>query len=169
MLPGYDKQHTTDTQASQQNIHPDIGWEGVEEGEDPRIGAVGLAVQDTYPQSHEGLWEVDDLLPYVGNGKRSNWKVCFLKWNMEWHQVGMGVWVHQKKGKKLINIDFLSTAGLANMYRRKRNDMKEKIASAITSARIWGKKLRFSGNNSLYAWSFLCGAKGESPRQQSWD
>lgn len=55
MLPGYDKQHTTDTQASQQNIHPDIGREGVEEGEDPGVGAVGLAVQDTYPQCHEGL------------------------------------------------------------------------------------------------------------------
>ncbi len=55
MLPGYDKQHTTDTQVSQQNIHPDIGRKGVEEGENPGVGAVGLAVQDTYPQRHEGL------------------------------------------------------------------------------------------------------------------
>lgn len=79
MLPGYDKQHTTDTQASQQNIHPDIRREGVEEGEDPRIGAVGLAVQDTYPQRHEGLGEVDDLLSDVSDGQRSNCKVCFLQ------------------------------------------------------------------------------------------
>lgn len=70
MLPGYDKQHTTDTQASQQNIHPDIRRERVEEGEDPRIGAVGLAVQDTYPQCHERLGEVDDLLSDVGDSQR---------------------------------------------------------------------------------------------------
>lgn len=78
MLPGYDKQHTTDTQVSQQNIHPDIRRERVEEGEDPRIGAVWLAVQDTYPQRHEGLREVDDFLSDIGDGQRSHRQVCFL-------------------------------------------------------------------------------------------
>lgn len=81
MLPGYDKQHTTDTQASQQNIHPDIRWEWVEEGEDPRVGAVGLAVQNTYPKCHKGLREVNDFLPDVGDGQRSNSKVSFLQWD----------------------------------------------------------------------------------------
>lgn len=68
MLPGYDKQHTTDTQVSQQNIHPDVRGERVEEGEHPRVGAVGFAVQNTYPQCHEGLREIDDFLPHVGDG-----------------------------------------------------------------------------------------------------
>lgn len=78
MLPGYDKQHTTDTQASQQNIHPDIRREGVQEGEDSGVGAVGLAVEDTYPERHEGLREVDDLLSDIGNGQRSHRQVRFL-------------------------------------------------------------------------------------------
>lgn len=68
MLPGYDKQHTTDTQVSQQNIHPDVGGERVEEGEHPWVGTVGLAIQNTYPQCHEWLGEIDDFLPHVGDG-----------------------------------------------------------------------------------------------------
>lgn len=78
MLPGYDKQHTTDTQASQQNIHPDVGREGVEEGEDPGVGPVGLPVEYTYPQRHERLGEVDDLLSHVGDGQGSHRQVHFL-------------------------------------------------------------------------------------------
>jgi len=78
MLPGYDKQHTTDTQVSQQNIHPDIGRQGVEEGEDPRVGPVWLAVQYTYTQRHEGFGEVDNLLSHVCDGERSHCKISSL-------------------------------------------------------------------------------------------
>lgn len=78
MLPGYDKQHTTDTQVSQQNIHPDIRRQGVEEGEDPRVGPVWLAVQYTYTQRHEGLGEVDDLLAHICDGERSHCQISSL-------------------------------------------------------------------------------------------
>lgn len=78
MLPGYDKQHTTDTQVSQQNIHPDIRREGVEEGEDPRVGPVGLAVQYTYTQRHEGLGEVDNLLAHICDGEGSHCQISSL-------------------------------------------------------------------------------------------
>lgn len=76
MLPGYDKQHTTDTQVSQQNIHPDVGRERVEEGENPRVGAVGLAVEYTYTQRHEGLREVDNLLTHICDGE---WSHCQIR------------------------------------------------------------------------------------------
>lgn len=78
MLPGYDKQHTTDTQVSQQNIHPDIRREWVEEGEDPGVGSVGLAVQYTYTQRHEGLGEVDNLLTHVCDGEGSHCQISSL-------------------------------------------------------------------------------------------
>lgn len=78
MLPGYDKEHTTDTQVSQQNIHPDIRGERIQEGEDARVCTIGLAVQNTYSKSHKGLGEVDDLLSNIRNGQRSNCKVSFL-------------------------------------------------------------------------------------------
>lgn len=81
MLPGYDKQHTTDTQVSEQNIHPDVGGEGVEKGEHPGVGAVGLAVQYTYPQRQEGFGKVDDLLPRVRDGQRRHCKISFLPTN----------------------------------------------------------------------------------------
>lgn len=78
MLPGYDKEHTTDTQVSQQNIHPDIRGERIQEGEDARVCTIGLAVQNTYSKSHKGLGKVDDLLSNIGNRQWCNCKVSFL-------------------------------------------------------------------------------------------
>jgi len=78
MLPGYDKEHTTDTQVSQQNIHPDIRGERIQEGEDARVCTIGLAVQNTYSKSHKGLGKVDDLLSNIGNCQWGNCKVSFL-------------------------------------------------------------------------------------------
>lgn len=78
MLPGYDKEHTTDTQVSQQNIHPDIRGERIQEGEDARVCTIGLAVQNTYSKSHKGLGKVDDLLSNIGNCQWRNCKVSFL-------------------------------------------------------------------------------------------
>lgn len=79
MLPGYDKEHTTDTQVSQQNIHPDIRGERIQEGEDSWVCTVGLAVQNTYSKCHKGLGKVDDLLSNVGNSQWSNCEVSFLQ------------------------------------------------------------------------------------------
>lgn len=78
MLPGYDKEHTTDTQVSQQNIHPDIRGERIQEGEDAGVCTIGLAVQNTYSKSHEGFGKVDDLLSNIGNCQWCNCKVSFL-------------------------------------------------------------------------------------------
>lgn len=78
MLPGYDKEHTTDTQVSQQNIHPDIRGERIQEGEDAWVCTIGFAVQNTYSKCHKGLGKVDDLLSNVGNSQWGNCKVSFL-------------------------------------------------------------------------------------------
>ncbi|KAF3849961.1 hypothetical protein F7725_019680 [Dissostichus mawsoni] len=62
MLPGYDKQHTTDTQASQQNIHPDIRFHRSE----VKTGCTLIAllalylfdeIDETPPKRH-GLWRL---------------------------------------------------------------------------------------------------------------
>lgn len=79
MLPGYDKEHTTDTQVSQQNIHPDIRGERIQEGEDAWVCTIGLAVQNTYSKCHKGLGKVDDLLSNIRNSQRSNGQVSFLQ------------------------------------------------------------------------------------------
>lgn len=78
-VPSDDEEHAANSQACQQNIHPDIRGEGVEEGEDPRVGAVGFAVQDTDPQRHERLREVYDFLSYISDGQRSHSQVSYLK------------------------------------------------------------------------------------------
>lgn len=78
ILPSDHKQDAADAEARQQNVHPDIRRQGVEEGEDPRVGAVGLVVEDADAQSHEGLGEVDHLLPHVGDGERGYGEVGHL-------------------------------------------------------------------------------------------
>lgn len=78
VLPGYDEEHTTDTQTSQQNIHPDVRRERIEEGEDARVGAVGFTVQDADAQSHEGFGEVNHLLSDVCDGERRHGQIRFL-------------------------------------------------------------------------------------------
>lgn len=78
MLPGYDKEHTTDTQVSQQNIHPDIRGKRIQEGEDAWVCTIRLSVQNTYSKSHKWFGEVDDLFSHIGNSQWCNCKVSFL-------------------------------------------------------------------------------------------
>ena len=77
-LPGDDKEDTADTQVGEKHIHPDVWGQGVEEGEDTRVGAIGLAIEDAHAEGHEGLGEVDDLLPLSCDGERSHSQVCLL-------------------------------------------------------------------------------------------
>lgn len=77
-LPGNDKQHTADTQAGQQHIHPDIRRERVEEGEDSWVGAVGFVVENADPQCHEGLGEIDHFFSHICDGERSHGQVSHL-------------------------------------------------------------------------------------------
>lgn len=46
LLPGNNKEHTTDSRTGQQHVHPDVRRQGIKEGEHARIGAVRFAVQD---------------------------------------------------------------------------------------------------------------------------
>lgn len=55
MLPGYDKEHTTDTQVSQQNIHPDIRREDSGRRRRLEVCTIGLAVQILIPSVIKGL------------------------------------------------------------------------------------------------------------------
>lgn len=77
-LPGNDKQHAADPQVGEEDVHPDVGREWVEEGEHAGVGPVGLSVQDADPQRHEGLGEVYGFLPNVGDGERSDRQIGFL-------------------------------------------------------------------------------------------
>lgn len=77
-LPCDHEEHTTDSQASQQHIHPNVWRQGVEERENTWVGSIGLPVKDANAQGHEGLGEVYDLLPYIGDGERSHCEVSSL-------------------------------------------------------------------------------------------
>lgn len=84
-LPGDDKEHAADPQVGEEDVHPDVRRQGVEEGEHAGVGPVGLAVQDADPQGHKGLGEVYRFLPNVGDGERSNGQISFLKTQMGKH------------------------------------------------------------------------------------
>lgn len=46
LLPGNHKEHTANSCAGQQHVHPDVRRQGIKEGEHAWIGAVRFAVQD---------------------------------------------------------------------------------------------------------------------------
>ena len=78
-LPGDDKEDTADTQVGEEHVHPDVWGQGVEEGEDTGVGAIGLAVEDAHTEGHEGLGEVDGLLAHVGDGQGGHSQICLLQ------------------------------------------------------------------------------------------
>lgn len=78
-LPGDDKEDTADTQVGEEHVHPDVWGQGVEEGEDTGVGAIGLAVEDAHTEGHEGLGEVDGLLADVGDGQGGHSQICLLQ------------------------------------------------------------------------------------------
>lgn len=79
-LPGNDKQDAAHAQVGQEDVDPDVGRHGVEEGEEAVLGGVGLAVQDADAHAHEGLGEVDHPLTHVGDGEGGHGHVGFLQW-----------------------------------------------------------------------------------------
>lgn len=78
-LPGDDKEDTADTQVGEKHIHLDVWGQGVEEGEDTRVGAIGLAIEDAHAEGHEGLGEIDGLLTDVGDGQGGHSQICLLQ------------------------------------------------------------------------------------------
>lgn len=79
ILPGDNEQNAADAQTCQQDVHPDVRRQGVKEGEDSWISAIGFVVEDADPQSHEGLGEVDHFLPHVGDGEGGHGQVSHLR------------------------------------------------------------------------------------------
>lgn len=79
-VPGNDKQDAAHAQVGQEDVDPDVGSHGIEEGEEAVLGGVGFAVQDADAHAHERLGEVDHLLAHVGDGEGSHSHVCFLQW-----------------------------------------------------------------------------------------
>lgn len=77
-IPGYHKKHAAHSKTGQQDVHPDIRGEGVEEGEHPWIGAIWFSVQYADAQGHEGFGEVDNFLSDISDGQRSHSQVSYL-------------------------------------------------------------------------------------------
>ena len=65
----HQKQHHADADVGEHDAHPDLIGQGVQEGEDPRLGLLGLLDHDGDAQGHEGLGEVDHLLAHQGDGQ----------------------------------------------------------------------------------------------------
>lgn len=78
-LPGNDKKDTANTQIGQEDVDPDIGSHGVQEGEEAVAGSIGFAIQDADAHTHEGFGEVNKPFTHVGDGKRSHRQVCSLQ------------------------------------------------------------------------------------------
>lgn len=76
--PGNDKKDAANSQVGQEDVDPDIGSHGVQEGEEAVVGGIGFAIQDADAHAHEGLGEVDNLFTHVGDGKRSHCQICSL-------------------------------------------------------------------------------------------
>lgn len=97
ILPGNNKEHAADACARQQHVHPDVRRQGVQEGEDARIGAVGFAVQDADTQSHEGFGEVYDFLSDIGDGEGSYGEVRHLE-----TKIRQTEWALQAQGQIIV-------------------------------------------------------------------
>lgn len=74
-LPGNDKKDTANSQVGQEDVDPDVGSHGVQEGEESVVGGVGFAIQDADAHAHEGLGKINDLFTHVGDGERSHRQV----------------------------------------------------------------------------------------------
>lgn len=77
-LPGNDKKHTANAQVGQQDVDPDVGSHGVQEGEEAIAGGIGFTIQDADTHAHKWLGEVDNPFTHVGDGERSHGQVRSL-------------------------------------------------------------------------------------------
>lgn len=76
--PGNDKEDTANAEVGQEDVDPDVGRHGVQEGEEAAVGGVWFAVQDADTGVEERLGEVDHLLTHVGDGERSHGQISSL-------------------------------------------------------------------------------------------
>lgn len=75
----HQKQHHTDSYVSEDDTHPDLVGQRVQEGEHSRFRLLGLLDHDGDAQRHEGLGEVDHLLTDQGYGERCHSYICSLE------------------------------------------------------------------------------------------
>ncbi len=62
------EEHHAHADVGEHDAHPDLVGQRVQEGEDARFGLLGLFDHDGDAQTHEGLGEIDHLLPDQSDG-----------------------------------------------------------------------------------------------------
>ena len=76
--PGQYEEQDGDDEVGEHHVDPNLEVQGRHEGEQSRLLLLGFPVENADAQSHEGVGEVDRLLPLEGDGEISNGQVCFL-------------------------------------------------------------------------------------------
>lgn len=77
--PPHQKEHHADSDVGEDNAHPDLVGQRVEEGEDARFGFGGFLDHDGDSQRHERFGEVDHLLSHQSDGQWGNCHVSLLQ------------------------------------------------------------------------------------------
>lgn len=72
------KQHDADSDVGEDDAHPDLVGQRVEEREDARFGLRGFFDHDGDSQRHERFGEVDHLLSHQSDGQRSHGHIRLL-------------------------------------------------------------------------------------------
>lgn len=75
----YQKKHHTDSNVGENNAHPDLVSQRVEEGEDAWFGLCWFLDHDGDSQRHEWFGEVDHLLSDESDGQWGDGNVCLLQ------------------------------------------------------------------------------------------
>jgi len=78
-LPRHDKQDDGDCHVAENNAHPNLLAQRIQEAEDPGFLLDGLLYHDADAERHERFAEVDHALPFGGDGHGSDRYVGFLR------------------------------------------------------------------------------------------
>ena len=77
--PGQYEEKDGDDEVGKHHVDPHFEVQRRHEGEQSWLLLLGLPVEDTDAQSHEGVGEVDSLFPLKSDGEVSNGQVRLLK------------------------------------------------------------------------------------------
>lgn len=75
----HQEEHHADSDVGEDDAHPDLVGQWVQEGEDTRFGLGGFLDHDGDSQRHEGFGEVDHLLSNQSDGQWCNGQVGLLQ------------------------------------------------------------------------------------------
>lgn len=73
-----EEQHHAHANVGENDAHPDLVSQRVQERKDSRFGLLRLLDHDGDSQRHKGFREVDHLLSYQCDGQRGHCDICFL-------------------------------------------------------------------------------------------